>query len=82
MWYDATQIYRKWALKNARWLKYGKIRNRPDIYPEWFLKTHLWFNSGWSCDIRNLDDKSGDPDVLAELALNLKNRLNLTGFNV
>jgi len=43
-WYDASLIYRDWAIKQL-WCQKGPIYKRMDI-PEWFKKNILWL-SAW-----------------------------------
>jgi len=40
-WYDACQIYRKWAVKQS-WCAKGPLSARDDI-PEWYKKAPLYF---------------------------------------
>lgn len=40
-WWDASQVYRAWALDNAHWTRKGKLSSRPDI-PQWLLATPIW----------------------------------------
>jgi len=39
-WYDATRLYRKWAL-TAPWSRKGPIRQRKD-YPQWLAEAPYW----------------------------------------
>ncbi|MGC9086060.1 MAG: DUF6259 domain-containing protein [Thermoproteota archaeon] len=39
-WFDASEIYRKWAL-TQQWCKQGKVRERKDL-SRWFKDTSLW----------------------------------------
>lgn len=56
-WWDASQIYRKWALPNANWAQAGKLRDRPDV-PNWLLDLTIWVNSHWQeLDILNTTGK-------------------------
>ncbi len=40
-WYDASQIYREWAVKQS-WCRKGKLSVRQDI-PKWFKEAPLFF---------------------------------------
>jgi hypothetical protein len=40
-WWDAAQLYRNWALLNARWTRKGNLTTRTDI-PSWLLRAPLW----------------------------------------
>ena len=40
-WYDACQIYRKWAVKQP-WCRKGRLSTRRDI-PKWYKETPLFF---------------------------------------
>lgn len=41
-WYDACQIYRKWALQQT-WCRKGPLSTREDI-PKWYKETPFFFN--------------------------------------
>jgi len=45
-WYDACQIYRKWA-RNQTWCSQGPLRVRKDI-PRWFKETPIMFSANTS----------------------------------
>eukprot|EP01103_Thecamoeba_quadrilineata_P010711 TRINITY_DN2388_c0_g1_i1.p1 TRINITY_DN2388_c0_g1~~TRINITY_DN2388_c0_g1_i1.p1 ORF type:complete len:590 (-),score=80.07 TRINITY_DN2388_c0_g1_i1:543-2312(-) len=62
-WWDATQIYRNWVLKNAIWCQKGNLRNRTDI-PSWLEKVGVWVNPG------NGNYQQGDPFVLLPQLMN------------
>jgi hypothetical protein len=40
-WWDAAQIYREWAIADARWTKRGNLSARDDV-PAWLLRAPLW----------------------------------------
>ena len=40
-WWDASQIYREWALAEAAWTRAGNLSTRTDI-PAWLLRAPLW----------------------------------------
>ena len=44
-WFDAAQIYRAWAIKDAVWTQQGTLAERVarGDYPQWLLDTHLWY---------------------------------------
>ncbi len=42
-WYDACQIYRKWALKQS-WCRKGPLATREDV-PKWYKEAPLYFYS-------------------------------------
>lgn len=43
-WYDATQIYREWAINHAPWTSKGTIAERTDI-PQWYKDASLYFTA-------------------------------------
>ena len=55
-WYDAAQVYRKFAL-TAPWLKEGTLATRGDV-PDWLRRTTAW--------IRLDGSKNRRPDTLRE----------------
>ena len=40
-WWEASQIYREWALAEAAWTRAGNLSTRTDI-PAWLLRAPLW----------------------------------------
>jgi hypothetical protein len=40
-WWDAAQMYRKWALPNAVWTRQGNLSQRTDT-PAWLLRAPVW----------------------------------------
>jgi hypothetical protein len=40
-WWDAAQLYRKWALTEAAWCKKGNLSARADV-PAWVLRAPHW----------------------------------------
>lgn len=44
-WFDATQIYRAWAEKEARWWPRETAWNRPDT-PQWMREVCVWACTG------------------------------------
>ena len=44
-WYDASQLYREWVLKNAAWCRRGKLSKRGDV-PRWFQEITIWCMPG------------------------------------
>ena len=44
-WYDASNIYREWALPNADWTKKGRLADRTNI-PQWTYNLTTWFMDG------------------------------------
>eukprot|EP01114_Cavostelium_apophysatum_P014143 TRINITY_DN3588_c0_g1_i1.p1 TRINITY_DN3588_c0_g1~~TRINITY_DN3588_c0_g1_i1.p1 ORF type:complete len:789 (+),score=123.39 TRINITY_DN3588_c0_g1_i1:40-2367(+) len=74
-WWDAAQIYRKWALENAEWTEKGPISNRTDM-PEWFIETPIWFNTGWVNAVLNWSE--GDPNIVVPRMKNIMRVFNLT----
>jgi hypothetical protein len=68
-WWDATQIYRKWALINADWVQSGPISQRSDL-PQWARLLTVWVNSHWQeVDIFNIT--GGDGEVLQNRMKNI-----------
>ncbi len=44
-WFDAAQVYRKWAAKEAEWWPEGDNRGRTDT-PRWFQDIAVWAQTG------------------------------------
>lgn len=40
-WWDAAQLYRQWALKDAVWARKGNLATRSDV-PAWLLRSPIW----------------------------------------
>ncbi|PRP78269.1 hypothetical protein PROFUN_13900 [Planoprotostelium fungivorum] len=68
-WWDASQIYRRWALSEADWTKKGRVVDRTDI-PNWHKEATLWFNTGWDSGV--LNSTEGDPLVAVPKLLKLR----------
>ena len=43
-WYDATMIYREWALANARWVPQISAEEGRADSPRWMREAPVWFN--------------------------------------
>ena len=63
-WFDASQIYRKWAL-NQHWARKGTLYNRTDI-PQWFKDITYCHRQ---------DTKAYLPETAADIAINLNSKL-------
>ncbi len=86
-WWEASQIYRKWAINNAEWTENGHIfilthflthtplENRTDI-PSWFSNIGLWVNTGWEGAVLNWTE--GDPDLVQMRLSTLHQLFNTT----
>ena len=49
-WWDASTIYRNWALSHAPWTVGAKLLDRiqnGNNVPNWYINNHIWFNTGW-----------------------------------
>jgi hypothetical protein len=74
--WDASQIYRAWALPNALWTQRGPLRQRTDT-PAWLFNTTTWVNSHWQQnDIFNTT--GGDPIVVRNRVTDIARRFNLS----
>jgi hypothetical protein len=45
-WFDAANIYREWALPNARWTQKGRLIDRND-FPKWAYNITTWLSDFW-----------------------------------
>lgn len=72
-WYDAAQIYRKWAVEQ-KWIQKGNVAERTDI-PEAFKKIGLWWclSSGKDTGTLTTSHEVSTQEV-GELALRLKEK--------
>jgi len=68
-WYDASQIYREWVLKNASWCRQGKLSERNDV-PDWFRKIVIW------C-LPEADFAEKDPDEVVSMMIKFKERFDV-----
>ncbi|MBN1256835.1 MAG: hypothetical protein JXA52_03935 [Planctomycetes bacterium] len=66
-WYDASKIYREWALQQ-RWCSKGTTRSRKDI-PKWLKDTDFWYWN-WRDQCRY-----GTPTPMAKIMTALKKKL-------
>lgn len=43
-WFDAAELYRAWALREASWMAPGTLRQKVahGVFPQWLLETPLW----------------------------------------
>ena len=43
-WFDAAEIYRSWALREASWMQPGTLKDKVarGAFPQWLLETPLW----------------------------------------
>ena len=74
-WWDAAQIYQKWALASAAWTKQGPMSQRPELAP-WMFNLTTWVNSHWQgLDIFNRT--GGDPEVVANRVTAIADRFGL-----
>lgn len=74
-WWEASQIYRNWALREATWTKQGPMSQRPDV-PEWLYDVTTWVNSHWQGnDIFNVT--GGDPVVVQQRVTAIFERFGL-----
>jgi hypothetical protein len=66
LWFEASSVYRGWALADAKWTKKGPFHSRADpALPEWYRSNSIWLNTHWQChDIFNAT--GGDPSFVAE----------------
>eukprot|EP00730_Choanoeca_flexa_P008612 TRINITY_DN12511_c1_g1_i10.p1 TRINITY_DN12511_c1_g1~~TRINITY_DN12511_c1_g1_i10.p1 ORF type:complete len:784 (+),score=125.20 TRINITY_DN12511_c1_g1_i10:1795-4146(+) len=76
VWYEASQLYRKFVLSNTAWTRAGPISERSDM-PDWHVNNSIWINSGWQChDIFN--DTEGDPHTVLDVTSKIRARFNRT----
>ena len=74
-WWDASQLYRHWALREAPWAR-RSIRERGDSFPAVMKSAQVWINTGWQeHDVFN--DTQGNPAVVLQRALSFAKRLGL-----
>ena len=72
-WWDASQIYREWAINQADWVRKGPIALRVDT-PMWLQNLTVWVNSHWQAlDIFNIT--GGDGEVLSSRMADIVNLL-------
>lgn len=75
-WWDASQIYRTWALAEAMWTRQGPLSTRDRGVPEGLLDMTVWVNSHWQGnDIFNLT--GGDPAVVLDRVGSIADRFGL-----
>ena len=75
-WWDAAQIYRRWALKSADWTKQGSMAERMDQIPSWAFDLTTWINTHWQQnDIFNIT--GGDPEVVYNRVKAISERFGL-----
>ena len=43
-WFDAAEIYRTWALREATWMQPGTLKDKiaRGTFPQWLVETPLW----------------------------------------
>eukprot|EP00943_MAST-04B_sp_MAST-4B-sp1_P009907 g9907.t1 len=76
-WWDAAQIYRKWALTSADWTKQGSMAQRMDKIPSWAFELTTWINTHWQKnDIFNIT--GGDPEVVYNRVKAISERFGLS----
>ena len=74
-WWDASQLYRHWALSEAPWSR-RSIRERGNEFPAAMRRAQVWLNTGWQYhDVFNATQ--GDPDVVTRRVTSLSKRLQL-----
>jgi len=74
-WWDASQIYRRWALPNVPWTRSGPLASRTDV-PKWMFNITTWVNSHWQGnDIFNVT--GGSPEVVKERMTNIVKRFGI-----
>lgn len=66
-WWDAAQIYRRWALQSAQWTRRGSLSTRSDV-PAWVLRAPLWIklegvSSVTASTVNAFQTLLGDSDV-------------------
>jgi len=62
-WYDASNIYRQWALPNADWTKKGRLADRTNI-PQWTYNLTTWFmdpqpSTGTVSEMKQITERLG-----------------------
>lgn len=73
LWYEASKVYREWALKSTPWA--SKTLKERDALPDWYRNNSIWINTHWQChDVFN--DAGGDPSVVLENTQKIANLLN------
>ena len=76
-WWDAAQIYRKWALASADWTRQGSMAQRMDEIPNWAFGLTTWINTHWQQnDIFNTT--GGDPEVVYNRVKAISERFGLS----
>ena len=74
-WWDASQLYRRWALSEAPWAR-RSIRERGSSFPEAMKRAQVWLNTGWQYhDVFN--SSQGDPDVVVDRVSTIASLLQL-----
>lgn len=75
LWFEASMIYREWALKNAEWTKKGPLSSRPETLSNSLRNNNLWFNSHWQChDIFNTT--GGEPSFVSSYTSTVADRID------
>ena len=72
-WYDAAQIYRRWAVKQS-WARKGNVAERRDI-PAFFKEIGVWWCLSSGKETGTLTTEyEATPEEVGDLALRLKER--------
>lgn len=76
LWFQAAQMYRNFALHDAKWTQKGPISSRkgPQV-PEWYYSNSIWMNSHWQChDVFN--STGGKPAFVNDYTKEISTLLN------
>jgi hypothetical protein len=83
--WDGAQLYKKWAISNAPWLRKGKLSHREDV-PKWYTNITLWVNTHWQPNV--LNSTFGDPNLVQDyvvsflkILFNLQNRTSPISYS-
>ncbi len=72
LWYQASQLYRPWVTKHAKWTQKGLLSQR---VPSWYRDNSIWLNSHWQClDVFN--STGGDPAFVSSYTKKIADKLN------
>ena len=63
-WYDATQMYRAWALKQS-WMRKGPLRSRSDM-PRWYAEAPLHFYTHLNDSAEGTHSEQENLEIAAE----------------
>ena len=76
-WWDASAIYREWAL-DQEWCRKGPLAGRTDL-PQWVLDADLWY---WNWRYKERLGSRGTPEDVVPAILDLKRRMGVgTAFH-